>query len=86
MVNPFIHRLDGAREWHLFQLISELAEGGITIRSLPEAETDTTTPIGKAFYGIVAVFVQMRIDAVRENTHGPLCGRPLRVSVGSLPS
>lgn len=46
----------GTREWHLFQLICELAEGGIYFRSLTEAEADTTTLMGKAFYGIVAGF------------------------------
>nr|WP_081736645.1 recombinase family protein [Arthrobacter sp. MA-N2] len=38
-----VHRLDRVSgEWHLFQLISELAERGINIRSLTEPEVDTT--------------------------------------------
>ncbi|MFB0840344.1 recombinase family protein [Arthrobacter sp. E44] len=56
-----VHRLDRVSgEWHLFQIISDLGERGIHIRSLTEPAIDTTTPMGRAFYGIVAVFAQLR--------------------------
>ncbi|MBT2539052.1 recombinase family protein [Arthrobacter sp. ISL-69] len=82
-----VHRLDRVSgEWHLFQLISELAERGINIRSLTEPEVDTTTPMGKAFYGIVAVFAQLRIDTIRENTMAGLAHARSQGRVGGRPT
>lgn len=34
----------------------------------PRAVTPTTTPMGRALYGIVAVFAQLRVDTIRDNT------------------
>jgi DNA invertase Pin-like site-specific DNA recombinase len=68
------------------QLISELAERGINIRSLTEPEVDTTTPMGNAFYGIVAVFAQLRIDTIRENTMAGLAHARSQGRVGGRPT
>ncbi|WP_422117697.1 recombinase family protein [Brachybacterium sp. UNK5269] len=65
--------------------LSELNDRGIDIRSLTEPEIDTTTPMGRALFGIVAVFAQLRVDTTRDNTlrglaharaHGRIGGRP----------
>ena len=50
------------------QTISELHERGVNIKSLTEPDIDTTTPMGRALFGIVAVFAQLRVDTIRENT------------------
>ncbi|MDN5770131.1 MAG: recombinase family protein [Microlunatus sp.] len=52
---------------------------------MTEPDIDTTTPMGRALFGIVAVFAQLRVDTIRENTRrgleharaqGRLGGRP----------
>lgn len=48
--------------------LAELSDRGIDIRSLTEPEIDTTTPMGRALFGIVAVFAQLRVDTIRDNT------------------
>lgn len=50
------------------QTISEPHERKVNIRSLTEPETDTTTSMGRALFGIVAVFAQLRVDTIRDNT------------------
>lgn len=69
-----VHRLDRlSGSWHLFQLMAELGERGVSVRSLTEpVAIDATSPMGKAMYGIVAVFAQLRIDTIRENTRAGL--------------
>lgn len=66
--------------------LSELNDRGVDIRSLTEPEIDTTTPMGRALFGIVAVFAQLRVDTIRDNTlrgleHARAAGR-----VGGRPS
>lgn len=67
------------------ETISQLHDRGINIKSLTEPDIDTTTPMGRALFGIVAVFAQLRVDTIRENTRrgleharaqGRLGGRP----------
>lgn len=62
-----LDRLAGS-ERILIEILHELADRGIDIRSLTEPAIDTTTPMGRALYGIVAVFAQLRVDTIRENT------------------
>ncbi len=50
------------------QTITELHERGVNIKSLTEPDIDTTTPMGRALFGIVAVFAQLRVDTIRDNT------------------
>lgn len=40
----------------------------MNIRSLTEPMIDTTIPMGRALFGIVTVFAQLRGDTIRENT------------------
>lgn len=67
------------------ETINELHERGVNIKSLTEPDIDTTTAMGRALFGIVAVFAQLRVDTIRENTRrgleharaeGRLGGRP----------
>jgi DNA invertase Pin-like site-specific DNA recombinase len=50
------------------ETISQLQERGVNIKSLTEPDIDTTTPMGRALFGIVAVFAQLRVDTIRDNT------------------
>jgi len=50
------------------ETITELHERGVNIKSLTEPDIDTTTAMGRALFGIVAVFAQLRVDTIRENT------------------
>lgn len=83
-----VHRLDRlGGDWHLFRLIEDLAERGINLRSLTEpVDTSIDTPMGRAFYGVVAVFAQLRIDTIRENTHAGLANARAHGRVGGRPS
>jgi DNA invertase Pin-like site-specific DNA recombinase len=47
---------------------------------------DTTTPMGCAFYGIVAVFAQLRVDTILENTMRGLAYARSEGRVGVRPS
>jgi len=67
------------------ETINDLHERGVHIKSLTEPDIDTTTPMGRALFGIVAVFAQLRVDTIRENTRlglerarreGKTLGRP----------
>ena len=50
------------------ETINDLAQRNINIKSLTEPDIDTTTPMGRALFGIVAVFAQLRVDTIRQNT------------------
>jgi len=65
-----VWRLDrvAGSEKMAIETINELAERGVNIKSLTEPDIDTTTPMGRALFGIVAVFAQLRVDTIRENT------------------
>lgn len=82
-----VRRLDrvAGTERMAIDVILELRDRGVDIRSLTEPEIDTTTPMGRALFGMVAVFAQLRVDSIRENTrrglaharaHGRIGGRP----------
>ena len=47
---------------------------------------DTTTPMGRALYGIVAVFAQLRVDTIRDNTQRGLDYARSQGRVGGRPS
>ncbi|MET3566571.1 DNA invertase Pin-like site-specific DNA recombinase [Leifsonia sp. 563] len=68
------------------QTISELHNRGMNIKSLTEADIDTTSPMGRALFGIVAVFAQLRVDTIRENTVRGLAHARSEGRVGGRPS
>lgn len=65
-----VRRLDriACSEVMAIQTINELHERAVNIKSLTEPDIDTTTPMGRALFGIVAVFAQLRVDTIRDNT------------------
>lgn len=62
-----LDRLAGSEKMAI-ETINDLGERGINLKSLTEPEIDTTSPMGRALFGIVAVFAQLRVDTIRENT------------------
>ncbi|MAP62373.1 MAG: resolvase [Microbacterium sp.] len=90
-----VRRLDrlGGSERIILDTLNELRQRGIDIRSLTEPQIDTTTPMGRALFGIVAVFAELRIDTIRENTQrgmdharaqGKVIGRPSKLDADQL--
>ncbi|WP_053352267.1 recombinase family protein [Leucobacter musarum] len=82
-----VRRLDrlAGTEKMAIEVITDLHERGVNIKSLTEPDIDTTTPMGRALFGIVAVFAQLRVDTIRDNTRrgleharseGRIGGRP----------
>ena len=68
------------------ETISELADRGVNIKSLTEPDIDTTTPMGRALFGIVAVFAQLRVDTIRENTRRGLEHARAQGRIGGRPT
>lgn len=82
-----VYRLDriAGSEKHLIEILNELGEREVDIRSLTEPEIDTTTPMGRALFGIVAVFAQLRVDTIRQNTLDGLARARAQGRVGGRP-
>ncbi len=68
------------------ETINDLHERGVQIKSLTEPDIDTTTPMGRALFGIVAVFAQLRVDTIRENTRAGLARARAEGRVGGRPT
>lgn len=68
------------------ETINDLHERGINIKSLTEPDIDTTTAMGRALFGIVAVFAQLRVDTIRENTRRGLEHARAQGRVGGRPT
>lgn len=83
-----VRRLDriAGSEKIAIETINELHDRGINIKSLTEPDIDTTTPMGRALFGIVAVFAQLRVDTIRENTMRGLAHARSQGRVGGRPS
>lgn len=50
------------------EAISDLYARGVVIMSLTEPGIDTTTPMGRVLFGMVALFAQLRVNTIRDNT------------------
>lgn len=68
------------------ETINDLHAGDINIKSLTEPDIDTTTAMGRALFGIVAVFAQLRVDTIRENTRRGLEHAKAQGRVGGRPT
>lgn len=70
------------------EIIRELADRGIRIKSLTEPflDVDTSTPMGEAIIGIMAVMAQLRVSTIRENTVKGLAHARSQGRVGGRPS
>jgi len=83
-----VRRLDriAGSEKMAIETINELHERGVNIKSLTEPDIDTTTPMGRALFGIVAVFAQLRVDTIRDNTKRGLAHARAEGRIGGRPS
>lgn len=83
-----VRRLDrlAGSETMAIETIHELDGRGINLKSLTEPQIDTTTAMGRALFGIVAVFAQLRVDTIRENTLRGLAHARAEGRVGGRPT
>lgn len=70
----------------MLDTIEQLRSEGIDLRSLTEPEFDTTTPMGRAAFGMSTVFAQLRVDTIRQNTVDGLARARAEVRVGGRPT
>lgn len=70
------------------ELIRDLGRRGIRLRSLTEPflDVDTSTPMGEAIVGIMAVLAQLRVSTIQENTRRGLAFARAQGRVGGRPS
>lgn len=80
-----LDRLAGTERMAI-EVIHDLHDRGVHIKSLTEPDIDTTTPMGRALFGIVAVFAQLRVDTIRENTRAGLAAARAAGRVGGRPT
>lgn len=83
-----VRRLDriAGSETMAIATITELHDRGVNIKSLTEPDIDTTTPMGRALFGIVAVLAQLRVDTIRDNTRRGLAHARAQGRVGGRPT
>ena len=83
-----VRRLDriAGSEKMAIETINDLAQRNINIKSLTEPDIDTTTPMGRALFGIVAVFAQLRVDTIRQNTMRGLAHARAQGRIGGRPT
>ena len=83
-----VRRLDrlGGSERIIIETLHDLDRRGVNIKSLTEPMIDTTTPMGRALFGMVAVFAQLRVDTIRENTMRGLAHAKSQGRVGGRPA
>lgn len=82
-----LDRIAGS-ELMAIELIRDLGRRGIRLRSLTEPflDVDTSTPMGEAIVGIMAVLAQLRVSTIRENTRRGLAHARAQGRVGGRPS
>ena len=83
-----VRRLDrlGGSERIIIETLHDLDRRGVNIKSLTEPMIDTTSPMGRALFGMVAVFAQLRVDTIRDNTRRGLAHARAQGRVGGRPS
>lgn len=83
-----VRRLDriAGTERMMIEVLHDLDDRGLNIVSLTEPAIDTTTPMGRALFGVVAVFAQLRVDTIRENTRLGLEHARAQGRVGGRPT
>lgn len=80
-----LDRLAGSQQ-QMLQIFDELERRSIDLRSLTEPAIDTTSPMGRALYGIIAVFAQLRVDTIRQNTRDGLARARAEGRIGGRPT
>lgn len=87
LVITALDRIAGS-EMMAIELIRDLGRRGIRLRSLTEPflDVDTSTPMGEAIVGIMAVLAQLRVSTIRANTRRGLDHARAQGRVGGRPS
>jgi len=82
-----LDRLAGS-EVMAIEIVHDLIGQGVSIKSLtePALSIDTSSPMGQAIVGIMAVFAQLRVDTIRENTRRGLAYARAQGRVGGSPT
>ena len=82
-----LDRLAGS-EVMAIEIVHDLIGQGVSIKSLtePALSIDTSSPMGQAIVGIMAVFAQLRVDTIRENTRRNLAYARAQGRVNSRPT
>ena len=82
-----LDRLAGS-EVMAIEIVHDLIGQGVSIRSLtePALSIDTSSPMGQAIVGIMAVFARLRVDTIRENTRRGLAYARAQGRVGGRPT
>lgn len=83
-----VRRLDrlAGTERMAIEIIRDLADQGIHLRSLTEPEIDTTSPMGRALLGFIGILAQLRVDTIRENTRRGLAHARAQGRIGGRPT
>ena len=70
------------------EIIRDLGRRGVRLRSLTEPflDVDTSTPMGEAILGIMAVLAQLRVATIRENTRRGIAHARSQGRVGGRPT
>ena len=82
-----VWRLDrlGRSLRHLVELVGDLEQRGVGLRSLTE-QIDTTTPNGKLIFHLFAALAEFERDLIRERTQAGLAAARARGRIGGRPS
>lgn len=82
-----VWRLDrlGRSLRHLVELVGNLEQRGVGLRSLTE-QIDTTTPNGKLIFHLFAALAEFEHDLIRERTQAGLAAARARGRTGGRPS
>ncbi len=82
-----LDRIAGS-ELMAIEIIRTLGGRGVRIKSLTEPflDVDTSTPMGEAIVGIMAVLAQLRVATIRENTRRGLAHAKAQGRVGGRPT
>jgi len=82
-----LDRIAGTEQMAI-ELIRDLGRRGVRLRSLTEPflDVDTSTPMGEAIVGIMAVLAQLRVATIRENTRRGLARARAQGRVGGRPT
>ncbi len=70
---------------HLVQLMEDLDKRGIGLRSLTEG-FDTTTPVGRLSFGVIASLAQFERDLIKERVSAGLTAARARGRLGGRPA
>lgn len=82
-----LDRIAGTEQMAIEQ-IRDLGRRGVRLKSLTEPflDVDTSTPMGEAIVGIMAVLAQLRVSTIRENTRRGLDHARAQGRVGGRPT